>query len=142
MRFEELGPRNIERVDLHGKRVLIFIVAYNAETTIEKVLSGIPNSLRIENVEVLIIDDSSKDETFRNGVRYQEQTSGFKITILRTPKNQATAETKSSVIATRSIIISISSRFFTAMDNTRRRNFRFCSNRSCATRPTRFSAHA
>ncbi|MEY2551235.1 MAG: hypothetical protein QOG12_1379, partial [Verrucomicrobiota bacterium] len=30
-------------MDLCGKRVLIFVVAYNAETTIEKVLSRIPS---------------------------------------------------------------------------------------------------
>ncbi len=88
MRFEELESRSIDRIDLCGKRVLIFIVAYNAETTIEKVLRRIPQSLRTDDVEVLIIDDSSKDETFKNGLRYQQQTSGFKITILRTPENQ------------------------------------------------------
>ncbi len=75
-------------VDLKGKRLLIFIVAYNAETTIEKVLSRIPASLHTQDVEVLIIDDSSKDDTFRNGLRYQQGQSAFKITILRTSQNQ------------------------------------------------------
>jgi uncharacterized protein YjbI with pentapeptide repeats len=75
-------------VDLQGKRVLVFIVAYNAETTIEKVLSRIPASLHTPDVEVLIIDDSSKDKTFQNGLRFQQQTAAFKITILRTPRNQ------------------------------------------------------
>src|SRR3954467_6770423 len=77
-----------ERLDLREKRVLIFIVAYNAETTIGKVLSRIPPSLHSENVEILIIDDFSRDETFRNGVRYQAANSDFKITVLRTPENQ------------------------------------------------------
>ena len=76
------------QVDLGGKRLLIFIVAYNAETTIEKVLSRIPPSLRSDEVEVLIIDDSSKDDTFVNGLRYQQRNSAFKITVLRTPENQ------------------------------------------------------
>src|SRR5689334_19209499 len=75
-------------LDLRGKRVLIFIVAYNAETTIEKVLCRIPDSLRTNDVEVLIIDDSSKDETFSSGLRYQRAHSEFKITVLRTPENQ------------------------------------------------------
>ncbi len=75
-------------IDLQGKRVLVFIVAYNAETTIEKVLSRIPASLHTPDVEVLIIDDSSKDRTFQNGLRFQQATSAFKITILRTPRNQ------------------------------------------------------
>ena len=75
-------------VDLGGKRLLIFIVAYNAETTIEKVLSRIPASLHCDGVEVLIIDDSSNDGTFAEGLRYQRHNSDFKITVLRTPENQ------------------------------------------------------
>jgi len=78
----------VPTLELRGKRVLIFIVAYNAETTIEKVLSRIPASLHQREVEVLIIDDSSRDETFRNGLRYQRTNSAFKITVLRTPQNQ------------------------------------------------------
>jgi glycosyltransferase involved in cell wall biosynthesis len=75
-------------VDLGGKRILIFIVAYNAEATIEKVLSRIPASLHCDGVEVLIIDDSSNDGTFAEGLRYQRHNSDFKITVLRTPENQ------------------------------------------------------
>lgn len=75
-------------LDFRGKRVLIFVVAYNAATTIEKVLSRIPASLRTPNVEVLIIDDSSRDETFRTGLRCQAAASDFTITVLRTPENQ------------------------------------------------------
>src|SRR3954462_11930937 len=74
--------------ELGDKRLLIFIVAYNAESTIEKVLARIPKSLHSDQVEVLIIDDSSKDDTFVNGVRYQAQQSDFRITVLRTPENQ------------------------------------------------------
>ncbi len=75
------------RVSCH-QRILIFIVAYNAETTIQKVLSRIPASLKRPGVEVLIIDDSSRDDTFGEGVRWQQQNSGLKITVLRTPENQ------------------------------------------------------
>jgi glycosyltransferase involved in cell wall biosynthesis len=77
------------RVDLRGKRLLIFIVAYNAESTIEKVLTRIPKSLHSDQVEVLIIDESSQDETFRNGLRYQQRQFDFRITVLRTPVNQS-----------------------------------------------------
>src|SRR2546423_15577750 len=88
MRLAELEPAVTDRVNLGRKRLLIFIVAYNAQTTIEKVLSRIPSSLQGDNVEVLIIDDSSQDDTFGNGLRYQQQNSAFKITVLRTPENQ------------------------------------------------------
>jgi len=85
MPFAELEPA---RIDLGGKRLLIFIVAYNAETTIEKVLGRIPQSLQNGDVEILIIDDFSRDDTFVNGLRYQERDSTFKITVLRTAENQ------------------------------------------------------
>src|SRR2546423_6357286 len=85
MDLAELEPA---RINLGRKRLLIFIVAYNAQTTIERVLSRIPRTLRGDNVEVLIIDDSSQDDTFGNGLRYQRRDSAFKITVLRTPENQ------------------------------------------------------
>jgi glycosyltransferase involved in cell wall biosynthesis len=71
-----------------GQRVLIFVVAYNAEKTIESVLDRIPQELRTKDVEVLVIDDSSKDATFATGLKREDQTSDFKITMLRTPVNQ------------------------------------------------------
>jgi glycosyltransferase involved in cell wall biosynthesis len=74
--------------DFAGKRVLIFIVAYNAEKTIESVLDRIPAELHRREVEVLIIDDSSKDATFQTGLKREDRVSDFKITILRTPENQ------------------------------------------------------
>jgi glycosyltransferase involved in cell wall biosynthesis len=88
MHLAELEPAAPDRVDLGGKRLLIFIVAYNAATTIEKVLNRIPQSLQGGDVEILIIDDFSKDDTFVNGLRYQQRNSAFKITVLRTPENQ------------------------------------------------------
>lgn len=88
MRLNGLEPIASDPIDLGRHRLLIFVVAYNAQTTIEKVLSRIPRSLRGDNVEVLIIDDSSQDETFQNGLRYQRRNVGLKITVLRTPENQ------------------------------------------------------
>jgi Glycosyltransferases involved in cell wall biogenesis len=88
MRLNGLEPMASDSIDLGRKRLLIFVVAYNAQTTIEKVLSRIPRNLRGHNVEILIIDDSSQDDTFGNGLRYQQRDSAFKITVLRTPENQ------------------------------------------------------
>ena len=72
-------------------RILIFIVAYNARTTLPWVLDRIPASLRRDNVEALVIDDSSPDNTFQTGLDYVAQhqhDSGLKITVLRNPENQ------------------------------------------------------
>jgi len=74
--------------DLSTKRILIFVVAYNAEKTIGSVLQRIPSELRAGNVEVLVIDDSSKDDTFATGLAYGQAIEGLKITVLRTPLNQ------------------------------------------------------
>lgn len=74
--------------DLSRHRILIFIVAYNAEKTIASVLSRIPAELRVPQVEVLIIDDSSKDDTFGQGLKHADDIPGLKITVLRTPLNQ------------------------------------------------------
>jgi glycosyltransferase involved in cell wall biosynthesis len=75
-------------LDLSQKRVLIFIVAYNAEKTLASVLDRIPAELRHPNVEVLVIDDFSQDETFAAGVARERTSTDFKITMLRTPENQ------------------------------------------------------
>ncbi len=69
-------------------RVLVFIVAYHAETTILKVLERIPD-LDGYDVEVLIIDDCSSDATFAHSERLR--SSGHykhKLTVLATPANQ------------------------------------------------------
>ncbi len=69
-------------------RVLIFIVAYFAETTILQVLARIP-PLSDYEVEVLIIDDGSTDATFALSDRLR--ASGdypHKLTVLANPRNQ------------------------------------------------------
>ena len=77
-----------ESPNLAQKRVLIFIVAYNAERTIGSVLNRIPPSLRNPGVEVLIIDDSSRDATFAAGLQHEDRDGDFRINILRNPENQ------------------------------------------------------
>lgn len=71
-------------------RVLIFIVAYNAERTIDKVLGRIPLSLIAEfNVEVLAIDDASSDRTFEVGNHFKSTgILPFPIKVLVNPVNQ------------------------------------------------------
>ncbi|BCL59531.1 hypothetical protein DGMP_02240 [Desulfomarina profundi] len=77
--------------DPGGKgRLLIFIVAYNAENTIENVLKRIPVSLSDRyDIEVLIIDDSSQDNTFeKSELAKRAGLVPFKLTVLYNPKNQ------------------------------------------------------
>jgi glycosyltransferase involved in cell wall biosynthesis len=72
------------------RRVLVFIVAYNAEKTIERVLRRIPGELLdTYEVDVLIIDDSSRDATFEKGlVASKESALPFRVTVLYNPVNQ------------------------------------------------------
>ncbi|HEY2800776.1 MAG TPA: bifunctional glycosyltransferase/class I SAM-dependent methyltransferase [Chthoniobacterales bacterium] len=77
-----------DQLDWAGKRLLIFIVAYNAEKTIEKVLRRIPSAFHNDHVEVLIIDDFSRDKTFESSLRVQQEQMPLAITVLRTPENQ------------------------------------------------------
>ena len=70
------------------KRILIFIVAYNHEKTIQKVLSRIPESVLNAGAEVLIIDDSSKERTFARSVDYLNVSKrDIPLTVLYNPIN-------------------------------------------------------
>jgi glycosyltransferase involved in cell wall biosynthesis len=71
-------------------RLLIFIVAYHAESTIAQVLTRIPQSLLAQyEVEVLVIDDASSDRTFDIGIEFaKEQRLPFPLRVLFNPINQ------------------------------------------------------
>jgi glycosyltransferase involved in cell wall biosynthesis len=70
------------------KRVLILVVAYNAERTIQDVIRRIPSSLSEYETEILIIDDSSQDETFAVAQAHECQKGVFPLTVLYNPVNQ------------------------------------------------------
>ena len=72
------------------KKLLILIVAFNHERFIEKVLDRIDeNLIHTYDVEILINDDSSSDETVKVTKKYiQESKKKFKYTILSNPVNQ------------------------------------------------------
>jgi glycosyltransferase involved in cell wall biosynthesis len=68
-------------------KVLVFVVAYEAEATLEKVLARIPPRVFEFETEVLVIDDSSRDRTFEVGLRSASR-SAQRITILYNSNNQ------------------------------------------------------
>ncbi len=71
------------------KRILILVVAYNAERTIEKVVARIPASLLQSDTEILIIDDCSPDQTFARARAAQKSNAiRFPLTVLYNPVSQ------------------------------------------------------
>ncbi|MGB3717251.1 MAG: bifunctional glycosyltransferase/class I SAM-dependent methyltransferase [Candidatus Promineifilaceae bacterium] len=72
------------------QRLLIFIVAYNAESFIQQVIYRIPPDLgEYLDVEILIIDDASHDQTFESAL--EVKTVGelpFRLRVLVNPINQ------------------------------------------------------
>lgn len=71
------------------KRLLVFIVAYHAETTLAQVLDRIPRSLfETHDCEFLVIDDGSTDRTYDIGHEYRKAHPEVRLTVLRNAFNQ------------------------------------------------------
>ena len=66
---------------------LIFIVAYNHENFITKVLDRLPKTLKNNNYEILVIDDASKDETYKTAINWSNLNSEINIKVLKNPTN-------------------------------------------------------
>lgn len=73
---------------LEENRVAIFIVAYNAERHIKKVLERIPTWVAERLTEIFVIDDHSSDNTFAVAVNVEWPTQYAPLRIFRTPYNQ------------------------------------------------------
>ena len=70
-------------------RIMILVVAYNAETTLTKVLDRIPPDVLAKVEEIVVFDDASKDATYEIGRRYQAGTrpASTKVRVFRNPVN-------------------------------------------------------
>ena len=71
---------------IQKKKIGVLVVAYNAASTLAKVLDRIPAELRPEIEEVIVSDDHSQDSTYLVGLGYQQQ-SDLPITLIRQPTN-------------------------------------------------------
>jgi glycosyltransferase involved in cell wall biosynthesis len=70
-------------------RLLIFVIAYYAESTLRWVLERIPASLFEEyDCEILVVDDASEDRTFSIGREYKDKHPDIRMTVLRNDYNQ------------------------------------------------------
>jgi glycosyltransferase involved in cell wall biosynthesis/ubiquinone/menaquinone biosynthesis C-methylase UbiE len=75
------------RTDCQGKRIGILIVAYNAATTLKKVLARIPADVWSNVEEVTLFDDASPDETYEVAVGLKATQDLDKLQILKHKKN-------------------------------------------------------
>ena len=70
-------------------RLLIFVIAYYAESTLRRTLERIPQDVFDEyDCEVLVVDDGSEDRTFDIGREYKEHHPEIRVTVLRNEFNQ------------------------------------------------------
>src|ERR1700721_4253171 len=71
-----------------GKRIGIFIVTYNAVTTLAKVLKRIPTNVWNNVTEVVVFDDASQDATYELAVGLKALTANDKLRVLKHPQNR------------------------------------------------------
>lgn len=70
-------------------RILIFVIAYQAESTLREVLERIPSEvLESFDCEVLVVDDASTDRTFEIGRGYHAAHPNVEMAVIRNAHNQ------------------------------------------------------
>jgi len=69
------------------KRVGILVVAYNAESTLARVLDRIPRDFVPRICEVLVCDDHSQDATYLVGLGYQQLSRELPLNVIRHERN-------------------------------------------------------
>jgi len=72
----------------NNKKIGILIVAYNAVSTLTKVLDRIPKSVYEEIDEIAVFDDASKDDTYTLSVGYKEINKVEKLKVYYNEKNR------------------------------------------------------
>jgi glycosyltransferase involved in cell wall biosynthesis len=77
------GAADCVPADSHGRRIAILVVAYNALTTLSKVLKRIPKDVCANIDEVAVFDDASNDETYELAVGYKTLFGDGKLNIMR-----------------------------------------------------------
>jgi 2-polyprenyl-3-methyl-5-hydroxy-6-metoxy-1,4-benzoquinol methylase len=80
-------PAADERAFNHGKRIGVFIVTYNAVTTLAKVLKRIPEVVWQNVEEIVVFDDASQDATYELAIGVKTLSGDDKLQVLKHPKN-------------------------------------------------------
>jgi SAM-dependent methyltransferase len=72
---------------MDAKRIGIVVVAYNAASTLARVLDRIPVDFRGRITKVLVGDDASQDSTHLVALGYRQLASDLPIEVVRHPRN-------------------------------------------------------
>src|SRR5438046_9292071 len=70
-----------------GRRIGVLIVAYNAVTTIAKVLERIPADVWENVEEVVVLDDASRDHTYQLAAGLKLLSGLAKLTLIKNDSN-------------------------------------------------------
>ena len=81
------GPEQEVSKATPSPRIGILIVAYNAASTVAKVLDRIPKTFRPRITQIFVCDDASQDATYLVGLGYKQITDDLPLTIIRHPRN-------------------------------------------------------
>ena len=86
---QNLGAVSFQRVRVaeSRKRVAVFIVAYDAVSTLSSVLDRIPESVWERAEEVFVFDDSSRDDTYAVGMEYKKLHGRAKLSVYKNERN-------------------------------------------------------
>jgi len=74
--------------DPRGKKIAVFVIAYNASAKIQETLARIPKDVRAGIAELFVVDDCSPDETYEAALRYKELKAEHRMAVLRNDRNQ------------------------------------------------------
>ena len=81
------GLSDADRSGRRSPRIGILVVAYNAESTLAKVLDRVPTEFRPRISQIFVCDDASQDSTYLVGLGYQQIAPELPLTIIRHPGN-------------------------------------------------------
>ncbi len=72
---------------MKDQKVAIFIPAFNAASTVGKVLDRIPENLREQMAEIFVVDNNSTDDTSMVAIEYREKKGMRNLEVIRNPQN-------------------------------------------------------
>jgi glycosyltransferase involved in cell wall biosynthesis len=74
--------------NINSEKLMVLIVAYNAETTIEDLLNKIPEKIWKNSEEIIVSDDNSQDDTFHVAENWNKTHKKKNLKVVRHKENK------------------------------------------------------